>query len=268
MVNYYNKERLKLFYFEPSELSFQVSIILIFIFYYFINEKNKKQKIKYGIFFILLTYILSLSKGMGGILCLIISCIIMYTIYNFRNNSTRQILINYIVIGILIIIVYVAIKNNNAFYLRVADIINGNDPSGVYRYNTGFKVMKNALTNTKGIGIGFGNLNTENVRWLYQEYGLVEVIANSFMYFISEGGIFSIIYLFVLIKQLIKDTIKSKSMLKYALLFFILAYQIPGGYFTNPMNWIVYGVICSNFNNSNYLIEGVTYNNGENTYNN
>jgi hypothetical protein len=34
-------------------------------------------------------------------------------------------------------------------------------------------------------------------------------------------------------------------MLLASLLIFIFLYQIYGGYFTNPVNWVVYGLILS-----------------------
>jgi hypothetical protein len=78
----------------------------------------------------------------------------------------------------------------------------------------------------------------------YSAFGIVEVIANSFMYFITEGGIFAIVYLIGFHIFLLKKINKENIMLKLPLLVFIVFYQIGGGYFTNPLNWIIYGVIA------------------------
>jgi hypothetical protein len=103
------------------------------------------------------------------------------------------------------------------------------------------------LRKTSGLGIGFGNLNTDLTRSIYSVYGLVDVISNSFMYFIGEGGIISIITLFFLLFFLLKRIKKEEGILEYGLLIFIVIYQVAGGYYTNPVNWIVYGIICNNY---------------------
>ena len=107
--------------------------------------------------------------------------------------------------------------------------------------------MKNALINTNGAGVGFGNVNTDFFRSTYREYGLVSVIANSFMYFITEGGVFSFVYLLILLISVFKCSIRNKDTIlhKLPLFIFVLIYQIPGGYFTNPVFWLAYGFICS-----------------------
>lgn len=243
--NVYNTIRLKLFYYEPSELSFQIGIILIFLVFYMLYGNNKKERKNIMVYIICLCFILYLSSGMGGIICSFISCIIMYLIYSYRHKTLKQVMIDYLGLITLFLSMYFIINSNNSLYLRTMDIVTGNDSSTLYRYNIGYIVMKNALINTKGLGVGFGNLNTDISKNIYSHFGLVDVIANSFMYFVMEGGIFSIVFLILVLFYLFNKTYKSKSILKWGLLVYIIIYQIAGGYFTNPMNWIIYGIIAS-----------------------
>ena len=102
-----------------------------------------------------------------------------------------------------------------------------------------------AITNTNGIGVGLGNLNTDNTRKIFKSTGMTAVVAASYPYFIAEGGVFGIVYIVLLLTFLIINVIFKKNMLLANLLLFSFLYQIYGGYFTNPVNWIVYGLILS-----------------------
>ena len=80
----------------------------------------------------------------------------------------------------------------------------------------------------------------------YKNYGLGSAgIINSFMNLIAESGIMGIVITTILIYKLLITAIKSKSSLKMALAMFIIVYQFMGTYFTNPLCWIIYGLIFS-----------------------
>lgn len=241
-VNQFVHDRLRLFYFEPSELSFQVCILMILIIYFIIKGINRTENLFY---LFGLSYVAYLSAGMGGIICLIISISIMLSIY-FYQRSKKSVIFSIVALLILGgVVVYVLNATNNPLYLRVVTSLSGEDNSTKYRLMVGYEVMKNSLINNQGLGAGFGNLNTNNFKIDYNEYGLVTVIANSFMYFITEGGAFAVLYLSFLLFYVFKHSIRSNILCKFPLFLFIFLYQIPGGYFTNPMNWIVYGLICN-----------------------
>lgn len=243
--NIYSKTRLQLFYYEPSVLAYQLTIVIIFLVYYLFKSRNYKEKRKYAIFILAICILIYLSKSLIGVLSIFISITSMYVIYVHRNNSLRIWAANVIVILFSIVFLFLFFRSNNQITLRILDVINGNDGSFSYRMFNGFNVMINALNNTNFFGVGFGNLNTQRIAAQYGGYGLIGVIANSFMYFITEGGICAIIYLSFLIGYLINNVYRNKSLIKIGLLIFIILSQIPGGYFTDPMNWIVYGIICS-----------------------
>ncbi len=243
-INKYVLNRLQLFYIEPSALSFQVCILLVFIAYFIINKINVRENV---LFFMSLLVIVYLSAGMNGMICLALSGIAMLLAYYYRRSKTVIISLA----GILLVggaVLYILAAADNPIYLRAEAALAGNDSSALYRLNVGYEVMKNALINTNGAGVGFGNINTEFFRSTYSEYGLVSVVANSFMYFIIEGGIFSIIYLLILLISVFRHSIRDKEALLYKLplFLFVFIYQIPGSYFTNPVIWLAYGFICSN----------------------
>lgn len=243
MVNEFSRVRLKLFYFEPSELSFQVCIIVIFLIYFILSGENIRKNM-----FLLIGVlpVAILSYGFGGIMCLCVSLLVMSLIYISRNLRPKDFIKAYSMMLLFFTAIGATAYVGGALIQRAAAIFQGNDGSVMYRLNTGWEVMLKALENTKGIGIGFGNLNTSATQSAYSIYGLVDVIANSFMYFISEGGVFAIIYLLIFHIYVFKNLDREYLLLKLPLLLFIVLYQIAGGYFTNPMNWIVYGVVCAN----------------------
>lgn len=243
LINKYSTTRLQLFYFEPSELSLYVSITII-LFIGFWNQYKQRNLLKIVIL-ILLFNTLILTKGMGGIGLLVATLITMYILYVFNRNTIFKNLISICITSALIIGSVLFITSDNPMALRMNDIISGKDPSVNYRYGVGKNVMIAALENTKGIGVGFGNLNSPQVVSIYSQYGLIKYIANSFMYFITEGGIFALLYLIIFIGKLIIDIISQKSILKFGLLMFIIIYQVAGGYMTNPLIWLIYGIIGS-----------------------
>ena len=242
-VNIYQKVRFSLLYFEPSEASFHVCIVMVLLMYYALREQDLRKNSLNIIFMLSNMVIIMLTAGMGGILGLTLALVVMYLFYLREKISIERMLV---FMGLLIISaigLFLFVTSSSSFYLRINDIFSGNDGSVVYRLNTSFMVMKQMLLNTQFLGIGFGNLNTSIVQNSYGGYGLVEVISNSFMYAIAEGGIAMIVLLLLFHMLLLSRIRAGEGMLKYSLFIFIFIYQIAGGYFTNPVNWVIYGLI-------------------------
>ena len=252
IVNKYTTTRLQLFYLEPSELGFHVAILIIVLISHYNTLQSKKEKIINLLFIITNIITLYLARPFGAIIILVGSICIM-TIVNLIKNFKIEKLILYILIAIVCLMTVVLMYLNEApIIMRVIDTINGTDSSNGYRIDLSIEVMNKSLKDYKYIGCGFGNLNSHNFRVKYGYLGIAEVLANSYIYYIIEGGIFSIITLAILICYLIKHTFKQYSVLKLGLLVFLIAYQIFGGHFTSGLTWALYGLIASNFNeNSN-----------------
>ncbi|MCB2353225.1 hypothetical protein [Clostridium estertheticum] len=244
-INKYNLVRLNLFYIEPSELGFHLSIIIIMLMYLIIKEKTHKVQAKYIIYMIDCLGLLALSGAYGSSVMLFstivfISFIIIITKLNFKN-----ILVGYGLIMVFAIITILFVVTKSSMYMRTVDTLNGKDSSNSYRVNVTQEFTSTAITNTEGIGVGFGNLNTDNTRKIFKSTGMTAVVAASYPYFIAEGGIFAVAYLVLLLTLLTINVGIKKNMLLANLLLFSFLYQIYGGYFTNPLNWIVYGLILS-----------------------
>jgi hypothetical protein len=244
-VNLYQKVRLALFYAEPSEASFHAGILIV-ILVSFIMRETVLRKNMINLFFLSANAgVVIVSAGMGGMLCLGLALAVMYIYYLGERISVPKLLAAMLlpIAGTFALSRFVA--SNNSFYMRFNDIVNGTDGSVFYRFNVSARIMGQILVDSNFIGTGWGNLNTDAVKNTYYSHGLVEIIANSFMYVIAEGGIGAILLLFVFLVMLVMRVRRHERVFKYGLLIFILSYQIAGGYFTNPVNWILYGLIAN-----------------------
>lgn len=244
-VNLYQKVRLALFYAEPSEASFHTCILIIVLGYFMMSEVGIRKR--WASLLLLLTnaMVVVLTAGMGGILCLGIALIVMYALYLADRVSIPKLLMAFLLIAAGTLAVAWIILSNNSFYMRFNDIVNGTDGSVFYRLNVSARIMSQILANSDFVGTGLGNLNTDTVQNAYYSQGLVGVIANSFMYFIAEGGIGAIVMLLIFHIILVTRIRKHERVFKVGLLVFVFSYQIAGGYFTNPVNWILYGLVAN-----------------------
>ncbi|WP_152395112.1 O-antigen ligase family protein [Paenibacillus guangzhouensis] len=244
-VNIYQTQRFSLLYFEPSEASFHVCIVIMMLMYFVLREKDYKKNLLSISFIVINFVIVMLSAGMGGMLSLGLAMTVMYYCYLRESITIQRALMFIIVIVASVATTLIIIFSNSNLYLRLNDIVSGNDGSVVYRFNTSFRVMEQMLLNSNFVGIGFGNLNTPVIQNAYANVGLVEVISNSFMYAVAEGGMTMMVLLLAFHFIVLWRTNKDERMLKWSLFIFIVSYQVAGGYFTNPMNWIIYGLIAN-----------------------
>jgi len=246
-INKYDTVRLQLFYLEPSELGFHIIIVFIFLLYFFMVSKNRKEKIKLSICIAINLLTLFFARPMGAI-CIgavaVGSMIIFDWIHNFSKKKTL------VYLGLMIsAIVFVAILfvTKSSITLRIIDTLNGTDSSNWYRINVSYNVMVESLKNTHLIGVGSGNLNSDTFRATYYYLGFYQVLANSFIYYIVENGIFGITALTLLLFILIRGCVKRPSVLKIGLLVFLVLYQILASHFTNGLTWFLYGLIISSY---------------------
>lgn len=241
-INVYDLNRIQFLYTEPGELGFHCSIMLIIAFSYL---KQQKNKIKYVILYIVPVLLaLYFTKSLGGIAVGILGIIAVYASELIFNFNIKKMIIALALIIIGLTSFKVLNLENSTLFLRLRETQKNHDSSTRYRINIPFKVTPKILEDTNGIGIGFGNLELEQNVSKYNNYGLGrQGIINSFMNFIAEGGYIGIIISVYLIYKIFKSAITSKSPLKIGLAVFIVAYQFMGTYFTNPLCWIIYGVI-------------------------
>lgn len=246
LVNGYSKTRLQLFFLEPSELGFHIAIIMIFITAFILNSEKKEEKLKYLMCLIINAICLFLAKSMGAICILLLSVVFMLIHYLFKRNDKKKMLIyTFILLIGLILLSIILIKVKNPIAMRVIDTVNGKDSSNNYRIGVSVETLKKSLKDYYLLGCGFGNINTPQ---FISRYSLHTVIVNSFIYFWIEAGLFGIVGSAILIYKLFKACYNSKSALKWGLFTFLIIYQFLGSHFVSPLNWALYGLIFSNYN--------------------
>ncbi len=245
-INKYDLNRLQFLYTEPSELGLHAMIIFILYSFIIINIKDAKKKIYYIVLAVPIIIALLLAKPLGAIGIGAISIATLCITDLIFNFSKKKLNIYIVLLLFIVTIIGGLVITRNSLYLRIVDTLNGQDSSNSYRITVPFKVSKQILLDTYGIGIGFGNAELSKNVDRYKELGLQEEgIINSYLNLISESGIFGIIIISIIIVQLIKKSIKDKSAVKLSLSAFIILYQFMGTYFTNPLCWIIYGIILS-----------------------
>lgn len=248
IINIFKPQRLKLIYTEPSELSFHCAILLIWYLYKIVFEKKENRKYALKMIDYLCVLILSidmvLSAGMGGILAsgFATGCMLVYTIY-LRAAGQKKIRIKrrvVIVASFAIPIALLLFSRSTFLSDRIKSVLAGTDSSFNSRFSSPFGDLLIMFRNTQYLGCGFGNSSTEYGMSLT---GRIYKFTNSFSTFFAEGGIFAILITVFFCFYLLEKSLKHKNVLALGFLSFIVIYQIPGGYFTNPMNYFVYGIV-------------------------
>ena len=244
-VNKYNTVRLNLFYIEPSELGFHLSLIIIILVYLIIKEKVSKVRVKYIVYLLDCLLLLFLAKAFGSSIILFASILIISFGIIVKKMKYKNILAGYALVIIFSIVILFSVISKSSMYMRTVDTLNGTDSSNRYRVGVTQNFTSTVLSSSNGIGIGLGNLNTEQTKNTFKSTGMTDVVAASFPYFIAEGGIFAIAYIFILMLLLLNKVVAKRNMMLGTLFLFVFLYQIYGGYFTNPVNWIVYGFVIT-----------------------
>ena len=66
-VNKYTTTRLRLFYYEPSELGFRLIIVMVVLIGFFLASKCKKEKVLLAVLILVDAFTLYLARSMGAI---------------------------------------------------------------------------------------------------------------------------------------------------------------------------------------------------------
>ena len=245
LVNNFTQTRLQLFYLEPSELGYHLLLIMLPLGGIFMLSKKRGVKIVSAALILINGLILYLAMPMGAIAIGGVAAVgmIFYDFILRPNKNKIKVYQILFVIGFLVMWVLVYI--GNPLVMRVIFTLMGEDASSNYRVGLSFEVLKQSLVDYNFIGCGFGNQNTEQFIGKYSDLGMVQVVVNSFIYFIIETGILGIIVVGAIIITLIRKSVKDKSLIKMGLSVFIIIYSFLGGHFTSALTWIAYGVICS-----------------------
>lgn len=236
-VNRYIGQRVKLFALEPGQVGFVVSFCALFVIIDVIEKGiNKGDIIK----LIGTVIIFMFSFPMNAILSMLIG-IVTYSLVKLGNSvSNGRISRRVFFLAIIAFIAIIAIiVSPNSISNRLRDIILLRDSSFQSRFIVPLQYFPELLSRSKYLGVGLGNMNTATV------LGIIPFIySNSLMFFVVETGIFGICFLVIWLSNLFKNTVKSKyRVYKLPLLVYLIVIQIAGGYFTDPVIWLLYGVI-------------------------
>lgn len=246
--NGFFKTRLQLFFIEPSELSMCAALLLLLIIY--LVEEFGFKKI-YIICAMVLVIDIYLSAGMGGVLSLGVAIGVGVLYKTIELAVTKKKYYGFLICGGLLFIAWLIIYQTDfAMSQRIRLILSGEmmaDSSTTWRLLLPLRNIGPILSHTHFMGVGQGNFNSELIRPFRElVMGTYAWFPNSFLYFIAESGIVGIIVLLSGIIYLGIQALRSRRLSIIMIFVFIVIYQIPGGYFTNPLNWICYGIILAN----------------------
>ena len=253
--NDYSKTRLQLFFYEPSELSMCICILFIVYLYKVREYCNIKERLLFtGITLINVV----LSAGIGGIVSTAASVAFVEIYKNrifFKTGRIKKYFIFSAFVGIMGLI-YI-FNSTSPIALRMQKIVSLNDQSLHGRVIMPITVLKELLPDTHFWGIGLGNMDSLYGLDLIYNYGLLQgteaaivQFPNSFLHLIGEMGVIGLFIILYHLLYLCINAKKNREILSIGLLVFIYVYQIMGGYYTNPINWVCYGVIAQKTRNS------------------
>lgn len=244
-VNSFDLTRLQLFYLEPSELGFHISIIILILLCLFLSDKYKKYKYKILGMILANVFILYLSKALGATVILFgtVTLLLIYAVATSPNKKNIAALIIFAIISIGAIVALVA--NDSSLVERISSVASGTDGSVNYRLNVSFDVLGRSMSDYGPFGVGLGNVNTDAFISRYANFGLDQMIVNSFVYFWVETGAIGFIFWMVFMLYLFYRCADKRDKLAFALLLFVFLYQFVGGHYTSGLSWIVYGYVLS-----------------------
>ncbi len=243
--------RLKLFASEASHYSFWLAPIAL----YFYSRKLffKTQGSWFTLAIVTIPLLLSFSFGVMA--AIIISFIILLVIYFrqimvFRGNRQLLISISLIFIGLLLFAWYR--YPNNVLFLRLHDIMKGNDTSARGRTYEAFILAKKIIAQKNewfGIGLGQLKLIGRSIIVQYYSYSNIPTViripnatAETLVYFGYTGlALRFLIEIFCFFKTKVYQ-----NPYRLWLFLFVFIYQFTGSYITNAAEYIVWILAFSN----------------------
>ena len=249
--NTFSRTRLQFLYSEPSVLGLITGILLIFVLYSLIENGFSLRRL-FSLTSLGATLLLTFS--MSGILYLSIAVLYLLTSKIFHSGGRLKKRILWMLLGFVASVAFVLLTDN-AISSRLASILQGNDSSFHFRWEASGRSLALILQRTNYWGLGLGGMNTETGLSELLAAGIDYKFANSFLYVIAENGwpgalyilYLSLLCFYPVLTERSRDRKKHTSLyrLKMALFLYIFISQIAGGYFTDPLLWCIYGILCS-----------------------
>lgn len=243
--------RLKMFTYEASYYAFLFVPVFLFFFLQYILQKNTIRP--FGLLVMLfLPFVLSFSAGV--IACLLASGFACFFIH-FRtlHNKKRVVngFINITTAGVVIFIIVYIFFRGNPIFIRLENIITGNDTSASGRTGDAFVLAGRLLQQGNAWwGIGAGQLNLEGadlIRGYYLYYhntpvAIPNAAAETLALFGWLGFILRVaaeLFFFVITKSW-------KNYFRFMLFVFVFIYQFTGSYITNAAEYVIWILAFTN----------------------
>ena len=237
--------RLQLFTYEPS----YYALLFTPIFFFYLLQYCFRQNTISGVWLLpmlLLPYILSLSFGIIG--AVVLAGLLLWLIY-FRRLTRKRRIINALIFtgagaGSVLILLILFFRQNPVF-LRIRNILSGEDSSGNGRVTDAF-ILANKLLEKKnefwGIGIGqikiIGEATIRNYYLYYTDFRVA--IPNAVAETMAIFGWVGVSLRFVIEISLFFYSRVWTNYYRLLLFLFMFIYQFTGSFITNVAEYVIW----------------------------
>ncbi len=234
--------RLKLLYSEPATLSFICGLFLIICVYHLISQG-------FDALITIATMIFAadmlLSYGLGGMILTAIAIALMLMSYvaNHRTIILEDPLAKlrwFSVFALMAVIVVMIIILSPIYGLRVMNLVTGKENGLYYTIQEPVMQFVNTMKETGWRGTGIYQFKATSADIVYSGR---QILKNSFLLFMTEGGLLGVLLIGALIAYLLGVTLLYGDIITFVLMFYVVVGQGTSGYFNNPVNWFIYGII-------------------------
>ena len=243
--------RLKMFTYEASYYS---TLFTPLFFFFFLQIIFRQNRINGRILLCMLISPLLLSFSMGVIACIFIACSGVFVVYMWRLLRKKRVFA-FAVSGLLTVLFALlflwVLFPDNPLFVRIANIITGNDSSGRGRTTDSF-ILAEKIADLKSLvwGAGLGQikvLGTDIIRDYYNypaDYPIAipNATAETLAIF-GWAGLFLRLFIEV---SLFMYTQVWKNYYRLLLFIFIFIYQFTGSYITNIAEYMIWILAFTN----------------------
>ncbi len=243
--------RLKMFTYEPS---YYALLFVPLFLYFFLQYVFRQNQIRSSILLPLLFLPFILSFSIGVIICLLTAgffCLIIRFPHLYRNRRIVNGLINTLFISIALLMFAGIFFPDNPLFIRIENILTGNDSSAEGRTGDAFIIARQLLDQGNPYwGIGAGQLElagADLIRGYYLYYhntpvAIPNAAAETLALFGWLGfglriGIECLLFLL---------TKPWKNYYRLILFFFVFLYQFTGSYITNVAEYVLWILAFTN----------------------
>lgn len=244
--------RLKMFTYEASYYAVLFTPIFLFYFYQLMLRQNRINTLVLAVL-LLTPYVLSLSIGV--LVCLFLTCALVYLIHS-RPLSRRSRMLYLLLFGSLLAVVGMIglflFAPNNALVVRLENIFSGHDISSQGRTSDAFVLAERILDRKSpwwGIGPGqLKKLGADIIRtWYnYQPDFDIITIPNATAETLVVFGWLGLALRLITELVLFRYTMVWKNYYRLALFLFIFIYQFTGSFITSTAEYVIWILAFTN----------------------